>query len=236
MNRFALALALVLVGAESRAGDDALTEQEKKDGWLLLFDGRTTKGWMTPKGEPCAASHVQEDGLNPHPCDYMLVYEKPFENFVLSLDFKITPKCNSGIFLRTSSLKPRPGKDVGFNGIEVAIDAAEGPGFHTTGAIYDLVATEVNAMKPVGEWNHVQITSNRSRIEVELNGRRVSEIDLDEWQEPNTRPDGTTHKFDVAYKSHPRVGYIGLQDHGGDCWYRNIKLRPLPGTNSADQP
>ena len=42
---------------------------------------------------------------------------------------------------------------------------------------------------------------------------------------PNRRPDGSEHKFDVAYKDHPRKGYIGLQDHGRPCWYKNIKLR-----------
>jgi hypothetical protein len=52
-------------------------------------------------------------------------------------------------------------------------------------------------------------------------------MSLDEWTEANRRPDGTQHKFDVAYKNHPRQGYIGLQDHGSDCWYRNIKLKPL---------
>ena len=50
---------------------------------------------------------------------------------------------------------------------------------------------------------------------------------LDQWPEKNKRADGTDHKFDVAYKDHPRHGYIGLQDHGGDCWYKNIKLKPL---------
>ena len=85
-------------------------------------------------------------------------------------------------------------------------------------------------MKPVGEWNHLQITCDRGLIEVELNGRRVSRINLDEWTKPNRRPDGSDHKFDVAYKDHPRNGYIGLQDHGSDCWYKNIKLKPLgPG-------
>jgi hypothetical protein len=52
-------------------------------------------------------------------------------------------------------------------------------------------------------------------------------MDLDKWPDKNKRADGTAHKFDVAYKDHPRHGYIGLQDHGGDCWYRNIKLKPL---------
>jgi hypothetical protein len=52
-------------------------------------------------------------------------------------------------------------------------------------------------------------------------------VNLDEFTEPNKRPDGTSHKFDVAYKDHPRKGYIGLQDHGSPCWFKNIKLREL---------
>lgn len=219
---------LLVAGAASNAADNTLTDQEKKDGWQLLFDGKTTKGWMTPKEKPLPASHVQEGALNPHPCDYMLVYEKPLENFVLALDFKLTPKCNSGIFIRTAPLKPRPGLDVGFNGIEVAIQESDTAGFHDTGAIYDLVKPQKNALRPVGEWNHIRITSDRNRLAVELNGEPITRMDLDEWTEKNKRPDGTMHKFDVVYKDHPRQGYIGLQDHGSDCWYRNIKLKPLP--------
>jgi hypothetical protein len=157
----------------------------------------------------------------------MLTHEKVWENFKLSLDFKISPKCNSGIFIRTFPLTPRPGKDVGFNGIEIAIDDTKTAGFHDTGAIYDLVKPTRNAMKPAGEWNHMSITSDRSRIAVELNGETVTQMNLDEWPCPNKRPDGTDHKFDVAYKNHPRKGYLGLQDHGSDCWYKNIKLLPL---------
>jgi hypothetical protein len=220
-------LAVVTAGL-ARAGENQLTAQEKQDGWQLLFDGKSTDGWMTPKGKPLPQSHVQEGSLNPHPCDYMLVYEKPLDNFVLSLDFKISPKCNSGIFIRTSPLTPRPGKDVGFNGIEIAIDDTREHGMHDTGAIYDLVSPKTNAMKPVGEWNHIEITSDRNRIIVALNGQRVTQMNLDEWTELNKRPDGSAHKFDVAYKDHPRSGYIGLQDHGSDCWYRNIKVKRLP--------
>lgn len=229
LHRFLALLILTIWGPSLIAQENLLTDQEKTDGWILLFDGKSTRGWISPKQKPLPASHVQQGALNPHPCDYMLVYEKPLENFVLALDFKITEKCNSGLFLRTMPLQPRPGKDVGFNGIEVAIDATPGPGFHTTGAIYDLVPTQIDAMKPVGEWNHIEITSNGSLIQVVVNGKLVSKIDLDQWKEVNKRPDGSAHKFDIAYKNHPRKGYIGLQDHGSNCWYRNIKLKPLPG-------
>lgn len=219
---------LTLLGSSAFAEENILTDLEKNNGWTLLFDGRSTRGWMSPKHQPLPDSHVQNGSLNPHPCDYMLVYEKLLENFVLAMDFKITEKCNSGIFVRTMPLEPRTGKDVGFNGIEIAIDATPGPGFHTTGAIYDLVPTNMDSMKPVGQWNHIQITSNDGLIQVEVNGRLVSRIDLDLWTELNKRPDGSAHKFDIAYKNHPRKGYIGLQDHGSDCWYRNIKLKKLP--------
>lgn len=209
------------------AADNVLTDKERADGWILLFDGKTTKGWMTPKGQPLTDTHVQDGSLNPHPCDYMLVHEKVWENCRLSLDFKITPKCNSGIFIRTFPLTPRPGKDVGFNGLEIAVDDTSGAGFHDTGAIYDLVKPTKNAVKPAGAWNHIEITCDRNVIAVELNGEPVTRMDLDEWPEPNKRPDGSAHKFDVAYKTHPRKGFIGLQDHGSDCWYKNIKLLPL---------
>ena len=71
------------------------------------------------------------------------------------------------------------------------------------------------------------ITSNKNLIEVELNGEKITRMDTDEWPKPNLRPDGSRHKFDIAYKDHPRKGYIGLQDHGSPCWFKNIKIRPL---------
>jgi hypothetical protein len=209
------------------AEDNVLSESEKKAGWVLLFDGKTTHGWQSIKKEPVPDRHVQEGALNPHPCNYMLIHEKEWGDFVLSLDFKISAKCNSGIFFRTSPLEPRPGKDVGFNGLEIAIDDTQGAGFHDTGAIYDLVRPSKNAMKPVGEWNRIVLTCQANRITVQVNGEEITTMDLDEWSEKNKRPDGSAHKFDTVYKEHPRKGYIGLQDHGSDCWFKNIKLKPL---------
>jgi hypothetical protein len=227
-----LAAGLALRSAAALADDNVLTPRERSDGWLLLFDGATTKGWMSRTGDQLPASHVQDGCLNPHPCDYMLIHEKAWDDFQLSLNFKISPKCNSGIFVRTFPLTPRPGKDIGFNGMEIAVDDTTTSGVHDTGAIYDLVAPAKNAMKPAGQWNHVVITCDRATITVELNGEVVTHMDLDQWTEPNRRPDGSAHKFDIAYKDHPRKGYIGLQDHGSDCWYKNIKLKPLKEAHS----
>jgi hypothetical protein len=225
---FLTMLTIAISVSLSFAADNTLTEQEKKDGWRLLFDGHSTEGWMSPKEKPLSDKHVQEGSLNPHPCDYMLMHKQVWENYTLSLDFKISPRCNSGIFIRTFPLMPRPGKDIGFNGIEIAIDDTTTAGFHDTGAIYDLVKPTKNAMNPVGQWNHIVISSDHAVLALTLNGQQVSHIDLDQWPEPNKRADGSAHKFDVAYKTHSRKGYIGLQDHGSDCWYKNIKILPLP--------
>jgi hypothetical protein len=140
---------------------------------------------------------------------------------------KISPKCNSGIFVRTSTLQTRPNKDVGYNGIEIAIDDTTTAGFVDTGAFYDLSKPKKNAMKPVGEWNHIEITSKGPILEVELNGEKINRLNLDEWTDANKRPDGTPHKFETVWKDHPRVGYIGLQDHGSPVWFKNIKIKPL---------
>ena len=220
--------AVVAAASPAPAADNELTAKEKADGWLLLFDGKTLDGWMTSSGKP-SKTPVDDGCINPHKCGgYMMVHQEKWENFALALDFKISKKCNSGVFVRTGSLEPRPGKDVGFNGIEVAIDDTAGAGFHDTGALYDLVKPTKNAMKPAGEWNHLVVTCDRAKITVELNGEVVTRADLDEFARPNRRPDGSMHKFDVAYKDHPRKGYVGLQDHGSLCWFKNVKLRPLP--------
>lgn len=210
------------------AADNELTAQEMAAGWQLLFDGKTLNGWMTSAGQP-SKTPAQDGALNPHKSGhYMLVHTQQWENFVVALDFKISPRCNSGIFVRTASLTPRPGKDVGYNGIEIAIDDTRTAGYHDTGAIYDLVKPSKNAMKPAGEWNHIEITCRANSVEVILNNEKVTQADLDQFTEPHKRPDGTMHKFDVAYKNHPRRGYIGLQDHGHPVWFKNIKLRQLP--------
>jgi hypothetical protein len=212
-----------------RAGgpEDGLTPDERKAGWILLFDGKSLDGWKTSSGRPSRVP-IEEGSINPHGCGgYMMIHEKMWSDFVLALDFKISKGCNSGIFIRTYPLTPRPGKDVGFNGLEVAIDDTTTAGYHDTAAIYDLVKPSRNAMRPPGQWNHIVITCEGPRIAVELNGEPVTRMDLDQWTAPNRRPDGSEHKFDVAYKDHPRSGYIGLQDHGAPCWYKNIKIKPL---------
>jgi hypothetical protein len=189
-----------------------------------IFDGESGKGWMLCDSKQLPKAFVQAEGLNPHGTgSYLVVHEQPAGDFVLDFDYKLTRGCNSGVFIRTSNLN-----DPVNSGIEVAIDDTPGSGMHDPGAFYDLVSPKTNAQRPAGEWNHMTITARGPRISVVLNGLEVTQINLDEWNTPGKRPDGSNHKFSkVAIGKLPRTGYLGFQDHGSDCWYRNIKLKRL---------
>src|SRR5690348_9830854 len=108
-------LALTALSTPAAASDNELTPKEKQEGWILLFNGENLDGWMTSSGQP-SRTPVEDGCINPHKSGgYMMVRKEPWENFRLALDFKISKGCNSGFFIRTSTLTPRPGKDVGFN-------------------------------------------------------------------------------------------------------------------------
>ena len=192
------------------------------DGSITLFDGKTAKGWRTNTGKPLPKANVQADGLNPHDSGgYIVVHEKPLGDFVLDFDYKLSKGCNSGVFVRVNDLK-----DPVMTGLEIAIDDTKGHGLHDSGAIYDLVAPKSNAQKPVGEWNHMTIVAQGPIIGVILNGEPISNINLNKFDKAGKRPDGSDHKFEkVNFKALGRTGYFGFQDHGQDCWFKNVKVK-----------
>ena len=120
--------------------------------------------------------------------------------------------------------------------IQIFDSAGRAPGKHSCGALYDAVAPSVEASKPAGEWNHIEITADGGRVKVALNGTDVVDADLDRWTEAGKNPDGSKNKFKKALKDFPRRGYVGLQDHNSPVWFRNIKLKPLGRTASTKSP
>src|SRR4051812_49161770 len=99
-------ICLLALAAPARGADNELTPKEKAGGWVLLFDGKTHGGWMTSAGKPSKVP-VEAGCINPHRCGgYMMVHKEKWGNYVLSLDFKISKGCNSGVFVRTSTLTP----------------------------------------------------------------------------------------------------------------------------------
>jgi len=152
--------------------------------------------------------------------------KEKFGDFVLDLEFKTDSESNSGVFFRTGDIA-----DFVQTGIEVQIldyagsDEAKSKG--ACGAIYDCQGPSKEMVKKTGEWNHYTITCKANKIYVVLNGEQIIDMDLNLWTEAHKNPDGTPNKFHTAYRDMPRVGHIGLQDHGDPVWFRNIKIKPL---------
>ena len=205
---------------ESVPASNSLSQAEINDGWTLLFDGKSFDGWMMTKenGWTIDGDAVSLTG------GYLWTKER-YGNFILACEFKMSPECNSGIFLRTDDIK-----NLVQTGIEVQVLDSYGKseiGKHDCGAIYDCLAPAVNTVKQAGEWNRIVITCKDNIIKVVLNDVPVIDMDLDKWTEPNMNPDGSKNKFNTALKDFAREGFIGFQDHGHPVWYRNIKIKEL---------
>jgi hypothetical protein len=213
-----LALTVVAIGltGAARAADE---------GWVTIYGSPTDLvHWKCNGGQPVPEKNAQPDGLNPHGSGgYVVIYEKPMHDFVLDFDYKITKGCNSGVFVRVGEPK-----DPVMTGLEIAIDDTYNTGMHDPGAVYDLVRPRTQVQKPACEWNHMTITARGPVLTVTLNGEEVSRLNHDEWPNPGKRPDGSDHKFGgVAIKNLNQKGYFGFQDHGSDCWYKNVRVKDL---------
>ncbi|HXY35996.1 MAG TPA: DUF1080 domain-containing protein [Planctomycetaceae bacterium] len=219
----ATALALAHTGS-LYAADNELTPAEKAAGWQLLFNGHDHTGWRCNNGSP-VASPIEDGALTTqHTGGYLIVYEKEFDDFVLKCDVKMEPVCNSGIFFRVGNLH-----DPVQTGFEVQVANEVGTGYHDFAAIYDLVPPK-KFDKPLSpEWNSITVRCKGPRIDVEVNGQHVAELNCDEWTRPHYSPDGRRNKFAMAIKDFPRKGYLGFQDHGHKVWFKNVKLLDLAG-------
>ena len=182
-----------------------------------LFDGKSTAGWTNRDGGESKWSAT--DGTLSRTAKVGDVWSKGrYGDFVLSLEFNT--KGNSGVFIRTDNPK-NPVQ----TGIEIQVNKPGGPGKHSVGALYDLVAPSKNAATE--GWNKLEVTAKGNMISVVLNGEKICEMDLDKWTTPNKNPDGSKNKFKTALKDFKREGHIGFQDHGADVSYRNITIREL---------
>ena len=235
---FAFAL-LWLLAPTARAADNELTESEKAEGYVLLFNGKDLEGWRPP-GTLNYCKWIVEDGAI-HTCLFggtakyvspgHLYTLKEYENYVLQLDFKVpaAPKgTHSGVILRVGGT-PR---DAEAASLEVNIyGVSSKPGHYTTGSFrHDLRAPARELLKTDGGWNHMAVTVNKNLVTIELNGEKINELNTDEFDTVGKRPDGTAHRLTkLAVKDMPRTGAIGFRDdHGGPIWYKNVKLKPLP--------
>jgi hypothetical protein len=189
--------------------------------WQTLFNGKDLSGWQSDSGKRPGAGWVVEGGaLVRKPGAGMIWTKKRFGNFVLEMEFKT--EGNSGIFFRTDD--PRDCVQTGF---EMQLyRSVKRPGKHSCGAVYDALAPSKDVVKD-RQWNRVVITAVDNKITIEINGQRIIDMDLNRWTEPHKNPDGSRNKFRKPLKDFKREGHVGLQDHGANVSFRNIRIKPL---------
>jgi len=210
-----------------------LTEQQKAAGCKLLFDGQTLNGWRIYKNKKNDSWEVKdgtlhcksfEDRTEKNRCD--LLTNDQYGNFELTLEWKISPQGNSGIIYRATEEFEQPY----WSGPEYQIlDDVGYPGkiedWQKTAANYAMNVAIGGTLRPVGEWNSAKIVANGNHVEHWLNGVKVVEYELgsDDWKK---RKAAGKWKDAKGYGIAPK-GYIDLQDHGNEAWFRNIVIREL---------
>jgi Domain of Unknown Function (DUF1080) len=216
---------------------NTLTDKEKAEGWVLLFDGKTATGWrgynkpsMPDSGWVvengtlrCVASGKGEAGGKGGD----IVFDKKFKNFELSVEWKISPGGNSGIFYLGQEI---PGKAIWASACEYQVlDNDKHPdgrdSIHRAGSLYDLIGVAKDIVKPVGEWNLAKILVYQGTVEHSLNGKRLFQYHLwtPEWYAMVAKSKFPSYNPNWAKMA--ESGFIGLQDHGNDVWFRNIKIK-----------
>ena len=224
---------------------NTLTETEKEDGWTLLFDGQAPgehwrgycdqafpdSGWTVENG----ALKVQGSGAGEAGgAGGDIVTKNKYSNFELKLEWKVEKGGNSGIFYLAEEQCGEEGEAIWKSAPEMQIldnenhpDARLGEnGNRQAGALYDMVPAQPQNAKPHGEWNSVRILVYDGTVVHYQNGEKVLEYHLwtDDWKGmvQNSKFADYDGFADVA-----KEGYIGLQDHGNDVWFRNIKVKDM---------
>ncbi len=240
-------------GAEEGGEANVLLPGEGEDGWRLLFDGVSFDGWRGLGRETIPAEHWRiEDGTIrkvssgtiPTAADGQpleggdIMTLEAFEDFELSLEWRVAPGANSGIKYNVSEAMSTAAEPVhAALGFEYQIldddlhpDAANGPN-RTAGALYDLLEPgDGKQLRPVGEFNEARIVMRGGHGEHWLNGTKVLEFDLDSDEFAARLAASKYAPIDEFAARRP--GHIVLQDHGDDVWFRNIKIRVLRPTGN----
>ncbi len=200
---------------------DTLTPEEKKQGFVSLFDGTDLDQWTGNK-----SGYVVKDGaieVNPQNGSGGNLYTKDeFGNFILRFEFQLTPGANNGIGIRA----PLEG-DAAYVGMEIQVldnDAPKYKDLHVYqyhGSVYGVIPAKRGFLLPVGEWNKEEIIANGNKIKVILNGHVILDGDIKEASKNGT----------LDHKDHPgllrKSGHIGFLGHGDVVRFRNLRVKKL---------
>ncbi len=222
---------------------NTLNSYEKKDGWQLLFDGKTNKGWVSVKDSksfPAAGWDVSNGMMHVQPSEGKeaanggdIISNEIYGAFDLSFEFKLTPGANSGVKYFVTLNEKTNGSAIGleYQVLDDTLhpDAKLGrDGNRTLASLYDLIKADKQKrfLRPIGAWNcgRVVVYPN-NKVEHYLNGVKVLEYIRGSKE---YRDLVAVSKY-VVWKNFGEAekGHILLQDHGNEVWYRSIKLRKL---------
>ncbi len=194
-----------------------LSDQEKQEGFVALFDGKDLDSWQGAK-----SSYAVKDGIliALEGKGGKLLTKKEYKDFDFRFEFKLTPGANNGVGIRT-----RAEGDAAYVGMEIQIldDAHEKyKGLHdyqVHGSIYGVVPAKRGFLNPPGQWNSEEIRCKGRQVTVTLNGHVIVDANLDEVQP-------------VDGRKHPGLnnekGYIGFLSHGDRLEFRNVRIKELP--------
>jgi hypothetical protein len=228
------ALAAGAGAAAAQGAANQLTPAEKKDGWVLLFNGSNLDGWRGYKRPDASSTRwVVQDGLltlnTGDSKDTLgqrdIISTAQFDSFELAWEWKISPGGNSGVkYLVLEDRDAAIGHEYQVIDDAKHPDAKVGPK-RQTAAFYDVLPAANRPLKPAGEWNQSRVIVKGNAVEHWLNGTKVLSYQL---ASPELATAIAASKFkDVERFGKPHKAHVLIQDHGDAVWYRNVKIRPL---------
>lgn len=232
-SRFVSTLFLMGMVACHTPQPAASADSATPGGWQVLFDGHSTNGWHSYGKTKAGSGWIASNGIlhfDPSVKDGGdLVTNDSFANFDLQLEWKISLGGNSGIIFYVVD-NPAKYPYVCLTGPDIQVIANEvhEDGLypkHRAGDLYDLIAALPESAKPVGEWNQVEIIANKGKLDFYLNKVHVVSTTMWDAQWDKMVAGSKFHTMPDFGKFHE--GHIALQDHGGDVWFRNIRIKRL---------
>ena len=226
------------------AENDSTGVAENDSNLIVLFDGTTFAGWRGYNRTDIPSAWTIEDGAIKFNGSGRgeaggtdggdIIYDRKFKNFELTFDWKVSPGGNSGIFYLAQEVEGEP---IWKSSPEYQIldnvkhpDARLGKeGNRQSASLYDLISAVPQNSKPAGEWNTGGIMVYRGTVVHSQNGENVLEYHLwtDDWKKMIDESKFKGWENFINTGGEDQSGYIGLQDHGDDVWYRNIKVKIL---------